>query len=168
MAILSDLPNELLLSIIVDVSPLYIESLALSCKRIYNLCADILREHDLVRTRLLSLQKEDFLRTLLSNPSMALYPKSVDLFLGDRGDERPPKDLIHTIGAQTLQTPYTILSNRTSVRYMAIPFLVSRLLNVQKTLFYVVWAPYLLDLVEEVIEAKYDPTLTMRQPLPLG
>ena len=40
MAILTDLPNELLLTVIADVSPLYIDSFVLTCKRIHSLGVD--------------------------------------------------------------------------------------------------------------------------------
>lgn len=77
MAILTDLPNELLLSIIADVSPLYIESFLLTCKRIYRLRADVITAQKLARSSILSqnpdLRSDGFLRNIVEDPGLALY-----------------------------------------------------------------------------------------------
>ena len=75
MAVLTDLPNELLSSIIDDVTPLHIESFALSCKRIYHLCMHQIEGHDVVRSRLAGLREGELLSAVLSDPRIALYPK---------------------------------------------------------------------------------------------
>lgn len=179
MKILTDIPNELLLSIIANVSPLYIESFALCCKRIYYLCIDTIREHDTVRNRLATLNEKQLLGIVFSNPRMALYPTSVSLnwnhpynddFFPDSfmDDNEISEDTTADVNTQALQGLYTTLLNYTYAPYAIIPLSIIRLLNVHKMTFDINDSPELLNTVAQVVEASYDPSLTLSDSLPLG
>ncbi|CAF9915086.1 MAG: hypothetical protein ALECFALPRED_009974 [Alectoria fallacina] len=171
MAILTDLPNELLLFIIADVSPLYIDSFTLSCKRISCLCTDTIREHDTVRSRIPSLDQNELLRTVISNPHIALYPKFARLRAReDSWDGGAPDDLLSEIDFQTRQNPYTTLLQHIPMETsrMAAPLLITRLLNIQKIEISVTWCQNMLRVLSNVLEASYDPIPKFRAPLPLG
>ena len=79
MPTLMDLPNELLLPIIAHVSPLYFESFVLTCKRIHGLSAEAMREHKNIRSSLASLLPYELLQKVVSDPDLALYPKSLKI-----------------------------------------------------------------------------------------
>ncbi|KAF6220753.1 hypothetical protein HO133_003187 [Letharia lupina] len=179
MAILTSLPNELLLSIIADVSPLYIESFALSCKRIYYLCIDTIREHDIVRSRLAEMQPLGLLRTLSLHSELALYPISSKLTstpfemeflqLDTSIDAGPLKS---DINAWALQSPFTIFhetdERHKSVRDLAMPLMVTRLLNLRKIDWAISYPRYLLEAVSQIVEASREPLSSVRQPLAFG
>lgn len=171
MAILTDLPNELLLPVIADVSPLYMESFALSCKRIYCLCTDTLREHDLVRSRLANLQAMALLKTVASTPQMALYPKLVKLATPTPyWDGRLFSDLFDEIDILNVQSSYSHLLNLEDTRLWCaiVPLLITRLLHVQKMEMIVGRCRDLQKVISQIVEDSYEPNLAMKEPLALG
>lgn len=176
MAILTDLPNELLLPITADVSPLYIETFALSCKRIYDLCTYTIREHNFVRSRLpmgrSGVQPTDLLRSLFRDPGLALYPKCWELYTRDPLEAGAPKELIDEINTQILQGPYTttLKANDCAVNAanLVIPLLITRLLNLREIKISAGRQRYLLETVSKIVEASYDPVLSVQEHLPLG
>ena len=173
MAILTDLPNELLLPIIAEVSPLYIESLALSCKRIHCLCADTIREDRLTKSELASLKETELLRTVLQNPRLALYPTLVKLSTRDcLWDGYAPHDLHDEMDSQILQNHYADLLSPVNTRYAVFPLLITHLLNVQKMEIKieidVTWCQNLQGIVLQIAEESHEPGLTLKEPLALG
>ncbi|CAF9939873.1 hypothetical protein IMSHALPRED_001668 [Imshaugia aleurites] len=167
MAILTDLPNELLLSIIADVSPIYIESFALSCKRIYELCEDTIIEYKQWSNRLARLQEIELLRSVLNEPHTALYPQFLKLLWTGSWGNRPPADLLAQIDTLTGQSPYTVL-HRTNAKCTVGPLLITLLLNVKRIEFTTSCEPNLLDLVSHIVTASHNPSLALREPLALG
>ena len=176
MAILTDLPNELLLFVIAEVSPLDIDSFALSCKRIYGLRTDALREHEVVRSSLptgpLEIESIDLLRTIFQKPGLALYPTAWEFYTGDRGYYENPYDLLAEINTQIQRGCYTatLETNRCVVNAadLIIPLLITRLLNLRKISISAKQQPHLIETVLQIVEASYDPILRLREPLPLG
>lgn len=163
MAILTDLPNELLLSIIPAVSPVYIESFALSSKRIYDLCAGTIREYNLTRNELADLHENELLKAILLNPRLASYPSQVKLsprYCGQEGNApnegNAPDDLHVAMDAQICQNRYADLLKPADTRYAAAPWLITRLLNVQKMEVSVTWCEDLVKIVSQIVEDGYD------------
>ena len=169
MAILTDLPNELLLSIIPDVSPVYIETFALSCKRIHYLCVDTIREYRFAKSELASLKETGLLRIILRNPRLAFYPTLVKLDTRHcLWDGYAPHDLHDEMDTQILQNHYADLLNAANTRHAVVPLLITRLLNVQKMEIGVTWCQNLQKIVSQIVEDSHEPGLTMKEPLALG
>ena len=178
MAILTDLPNELLLSIIADMSPLYIDSFVLSCKRIYGLRKDTIRAQNLVRSTLPSqwsrLQPIALLRCILQDPDLALYPLSWVFSTRNCGDHCAPEDLVAEINALVQQSPHTahLKTNHgiDDAGDLVFPLLITRLLNLRRVRVYVSvsWSRHLLDAVSHIVETSHDPGLNSEETLPLG
>ncbi len=175
MAILTDLPNELLLAIIADVSPLYIESFVLTCKRIYGLRSDTIAELVAVRSRYPSrsgtCQDVKFLRCAFQNPRVALYPMRWDFDTREHWDNSVPEDLSAAINFQIQQSPYTNLlktyDSTNNARDLVVPLLITRLLNLRK-ISISFFRHHLLETVSQIVEASHDPALSLREPLALG
>lgn len=167
MAILTDLPNELLLSIIAGISPLHIDSFALSCKRISHLCTDTIQEHDIVRSRFWEMQPLVLLRTVFLHPELALYPTSLRIVNGDVEEES--QNQAADISAWALQSPYTAFhetnGRRRDFRALAMPLLITSLPNLRKIRLYVRYPRYLLDAVSQIVNASHEPLSNLRQPL---
>ncbi|MCJ1459161.1 hypothetical protein MMC28_009538 [Mycoblastus sanguinarius] len=96
MAVLLDLPNEILIQIIDDTIPDDIENFSQCCDRIANLAEETLEQHDDDKRNfdgpIISEHGNephysplDFLKTIIRNPQLALYPKR--LWLGDGDDD---------------------------------------------------------------------------------
>ena len=173
MAILTDLPNELLLSIIADVSPVYIEPFALSCKRVYYLCADPIREYNFTRRKLVNLSDDELLRAFLLNPRLPLYPTLVKLGSRDYPCIRcAPDDLRIAMDIQIRQNRYADLLNPANTRcpfkYAILPLLITRLLNVRKLELTTAWCDDLREILSEIVEDSYEPDLALKEPLALG
>ena len=176
MAKLIDLPNELLLSIMQGLSPLYIDSFVLSCKRIYELGLGTIRAHNLLRSKLPSYLFEsepaEFLQTILQNPDMAIYPLSWTVFTPDRGSLEVPDDLFNKINLQIAQSSHTgfpsVIDSRYKAADMIVPLLITRLLNLRKLRLFVFWQPYLLDTVAGIVKASHNKSPSMKEPLALG
>lgn len=168
MAILTDLPNELLLSIIPKVSPLYIEYFALTCKRIYYLCKNTIQDYDMVRTRLEGLGQTDQSRAVSSNHHLAMCLKSLDLFFGEPNRAVYPQDLLDEIDTQLLQCPYIAHKNGAHGRDIIVSLLIIRLHNLRKLDIHFLRLTTLLGLFSQIVEAHYDPGLTMAEPLALA
>lgn len=174
MAILTDLPNELLLPVIADVSPLYIESFALTCKRIYHLCTDTLREHDLVRDGLrrdyTMASNTRLLGRIFEDSGLAAYPKVCEFFAGHRNNCH--KDLVPEINIQTVESSYTAPLKTTNRHVdtgdLVIPLLITRLLNLRRTKICISLWPSILETVLQIVVASYNPMSSIQEPLPLG
>lgn len=169
MAILTDLPNELLLKIIASVSPLYLDLFLLSCKRIHLLGADATREHHLVRSSLIGLNTCGLLEKVFSDASTALYPESAE-FQSCCGayDE----EFVFNIkdSAQALKELFQ--RHYASTLYprpdLAIPLLLTLLLNLRKLQIITLTSPYLVGTVGKIVEASHESSLIVQEPLPLG
>ncbi len=176
MAILTDLPNELLLFVAAEVSPLDIDSFALSCKRTYGLCTDAIREHEVVRSSLptghMSRNNIDLLRTIFEKPNLALYPTVWGFWTGDHGYYEAPYDLLAEINAQIQRGCYTATLETNggvvNAANLVLPLLITRLLNLQKISISAEEQPHLIETVLQIVEASYDPVLRLKEPLPLG
>ena len=196
MVVLTDLPDELLLPIVADVSPLYIESLALSCKRLYGLCAEVIHEHDRIRSELptanpfllyeFETRAYDLLQRFFQNPSLAEYPTSWN-FDNSVQTADAPEDLIHAINTHALRGPYAYLFDtekfRPRVANLVIPVLITQLVNVRKiqimdsacpsrwaqdTPINTTYAPYLIDFMSKIIKTSHNPSLSRQEPSILG
>ena len=193
MVVLTDLPDELLLSIVADVSPLYIETLALSCKRLYGLCAEVIREHDRVRSDLPTAnpcllygpetRAYDLLRLFFQNPRVAEYPTSWNFNDSVQIDDAP-EDLIDAINIHALRSPYAYLFEtekyRPSVADLVIPLVITQLVNVRKIQIMTTsgpWryvretrinAPYLIEFMSKIIKTSHNPKLSLQEPSILG
>ncbi len=176
MVILTDLPNELLLFVAAEVSLLDIDSFALSCKRIYGLCTDALREHEVVRSSLptgpKSLDNIDLIRTIFQKPDLALCPTVWDIYARLDLYYDGPDDLIAEINTQIQRSCHTatLETNRCKVNTanLVIPLLISRLLNLRKIRISAWYQPQLIETVFQIVETSYDPILRSQDPLPLG
>ena len=196
MVILTDLPDELLLPIVADVSPLYIEFLALSCKRLYGLCADVIREHDRIRSQLPTNDSSywggdpsrlyDLLQRFSQSPSLAVYPTSWD-FKDVVKDHNVPEDLIDKMNVYAQRGPYAYLfdtqHSTPSVGELVIPFAITQLLNIRKikivntfgpyhynltTTSNAPWAPYLIEFMAKIIKTSRKPNISLQEPSVLG
>ena len=175
MAKLTDLPYELLLCIMVYLSPLYIDSFVLSCKRIYYVGMDTLRAQNLIRSRLSSClsgsEPANLLRSILQVPEMAVYPLSCSVFTPDRGSLNVPQDLLTKINLEVTQSPHpgfpTVIDSRFKAADMIIPLLITRLVNLRKLRLFGFWQPYLLDTLSGIVEASHNKGRSMEEPLAL-
>ena len=196
MVVLTDLPDELLLPIVADVSPLYIDSLALTCNRFHRLCADVIRGHDRIRREiptnnpfnLHGFEKGayDLLRRFLQSPSLAEYPSSWN-FKDTALMDDVPEDLIDEIHLQALRGPHASLfdteTSRPSVAELVIPLVIAQLVNVRKirimtmsarsvpvrgTQINTTYAPYLIEFMSKIIRTSHNPKLMVQEPLILG
>ena len=166
MAILTDLPNELLLQIIADISPLDLEFFLLSCKRIHLLGSDAAREHHLVKQNLKDLTACQLLDKVISDASTALYPTSIDFWSDCISGTL---DLPFDVNVQALKTLFARRDGSNSVRAdLSIPVLFALLLNLRKIHITICHQPYLIDIVAQIVEASHDTTLTLQEPLALG
>ena len=197
MVVLTDLPDELLLPIVAGVSPLYIEPLALSSKRLYRLCAEVIPEHDRIRSELpmnnhpyprLSVEwsPHDLLRRFFRSPSLAEYPTSWN-FKDTTLVADVPEDLIDKINSHALRGPYAYLfdteKSRPSVAELVIPLLITQLVNVRKiqvmttsvpslsgrgTEINTTSAPYLIEFMSKIIKTSHNPKPRVQEPSILG
>lgn len=179
MAILTDLPNELLLSIIADVSPLYIESFLLTCKRIYRLRADVITAQKLARSSILSqnpdLRSDGFLRNIVEDPGLALYLVSWRIVTPYPWYDEGLQKLFAEINAQVSQNLYTAPLElvdgenwQSDAGRLVIPLLITRLLNLRKLDVSVLAPAYLQKTVLRIVEVSHDPILGLQEPLALG
>ena len=176
MAKFTDLPNELLLIIMAELSTLYIDSFVLSCKQFYYLGIDTVRAQNLIRSRLpsclLGSEPTDLLRSILQDPDMAIYPLSYSVFTPDYRLLDVPLDLFTEIKFQTEQGPHpsfpTTIHSRHQAEHMIVPLLITRLLNLRKLRLVGFWQPYLLDTVSWIVKASHDDGRSMKEPLALG
>ncbi|KAM0798073.1 hypothetical protein BDR22DRAFT_964852 [Usnea florida] len=192
MVVLTDLPDELLLPIVADVSPLYIEHLALSCKRLYGLCADVIREHDRVRSELPTKDPPscqllyNLLQRLFQKPSLAEYPTSWS-FNDSIENHSVPEHLVDEINIHAQREPYAYLFDtehpRPPVAELLIPFAITQLVNVRKirihntfgpwrcdlaTTSNAPWAPYLIEFMAKIIKTSHEPNISLQEPSILG
>ena len=175
MAILTDLPNELLLSIIAKVSPLYIDFFVRTCKRLYNLRTDTIRAHNLFRKTLPNTlfrpQTTDFLRRIFRDPDIASYPLAMEFIDTYPNEQDCPVDL-REINAQALKSPFTAFSkggkHKAKAAQLILPLLFTRLLNLRKMVFRCEKQRCLLETVSKIVEANRDPVLSLKEFLPLG
>lgn len=166
MAILDVLSNELLLQIIADVSPLYLGFFLLSCKRVYFLGADTIREHALVRNSLMGLDPCDLLEKVYSDARTALYPTSIE-FQSLCGPNH--QDGVINVDAQTLKDLFIRRYHSTRPRPdFAIPLLFTLLLNLRKLDITVGYSPYLLKIVAQIVEASHEPRRNSQELVALG
>lgn len=180
MAILTDLPNELLLSIIADVSPLYIDYFLLTNKRMYGLRADVITAHNLVRTSILnkhpSLRPSDLLRSIVfEDPKLALYLLSWRIGIANPRLDENVENLVAEIDVQVSQNPYIAPRELedcenfpSNAGDQIIPLLITRLLNLRKLNVNVFVPRYLLETVLRIVEVSHDPTLGLQEPWALG
>ena len=177
MAILTDLPNELLLSIIADVSPLYIESFVLTCKRIYGLSADAITEHAIVRSRFpsgsLPCHDVEFLQCVLQDPRLALYPVHWDIETYFSREDDTLRYLDTAIIIEIESNPYTALLDTSrsawDAEHLIVPLMITRLLNLRTiSIGGSCWQGDLVKTVSQIVKANYDPVLSLRESLPLG
>ena len=196
MVVLTDLPDELLLPIVADVSPLYIEYLALSCKRLYGLCAEVIREHDRIRSELPTAnpfllygsetKASDILQHFFQNPSLAEYPTSW-CFNDEVRIHDAPEDLIDAIDAHALRGPHADLfdaeKSRPSFAELVIPLLITQFVNLRKIeigttsgpspysqegRINTTYAPYLIGFLSKVIKTSRNPKISLQEPSILG
>lgn len=176
MVVLTDLPDELLLPIVAGVSPLYIESLALSCKRLYGLCVDVIREHDRIRSKIptnanskepFGTQPYKLLGCFFQDPSLAEYPLSWDM-----NTVPCPGHLTTEINTHTLRGPHAYLfgteNSRPDAADLVIPLMITQLLNVRKIRMRFWQEPYLIGFMSRIIETSHDPILSLQEPSVLG
>ena len=177
MPVLTDLPTELLLSIIAEVSPLDLDSFVLSCKRLYDLRLDTVRAHNLIRTSILNeCPSPEFLCRVFEDPKLALYPLIGEFFaFRRRGSVSQPDgapisdDLLAEINMQIPRIPYTASLENAKDPYneldLIVPLLMTRLLNLRELRLTVITEPRVLETVSNIVEASHGPT---QRPLPLG
>ena len=163
MAILTDLPNELLLKIIADVSPLYLDLFLLSCKRIQFLGADARREFHRAKNRFTGLGPCDLLEEVFSDASIALYQTWITL---PSSCETDSQDSFSSVNAQALE--HRFKSRHGSREQLAIPLLFTHLLNLRKLRLGVGNSPYLIEIVAQIVQASHQPSLEIQEPLALG
>ena len=108
MVTITDLPNELLLSIIAEMSPSSIDPLALSCKRFIDLCADVIKKHELVWSRPAKMQTHELMGIVCSNPSLAVHPRDWTIPMRDHSNNDGLEDLAGEIKAHIRQNAYTV------------------------------------------------------------
>ena len=176
MVKLTDLPNELLLLIIDNVSPLYIDSFVLSCKRIYNLSTDTIRAQSLIRSRLpndlSTSQPPNLLRFVWQYPDLALYPLSWSVIACVRGEFSVTKVLLAKIGVLVPQNPHTALpladGYNGNDEDMIIPYLINCLVNLRKIRLFVFWQPSLIDTVAHIVRDSHGNVPSLRENLALG
>lgn len=163
MAILTDLSNELLLKIIADVSPLYLEFFLLSCKRIYRLGSKTIYEHQVIRNSLYELEPCNLLEEISSDAGKALYPTSARLssFCVDIQDPKFDPN------AQSLKD-FILYEWYESRQNLAIPLLLNLMLNLRKLEITIGHSPFLIKLARQIVEANYESTSTAQKPLALG
>ena len=196
MVVLTDLPDELLLPIVADVSPLYIESLALSCKRLYGLCADVIREHDRIRSEIPTNEylffhayetgAYDLAQRFLQSPKLAEYP-TFWRFKDIAPTDDVPESLIDEIKFHALRGPYAYLFDteryRPNVAELVIPILITQLVNVRKihvttmpassvfvrgTQINTTYTPYLIEFMSKIIKTSHNPNPRVQEPSVLG
>ena len=179
MARLTDLPNELLLYVMSDLSPLDIDSFLLSCKRFYYLgIGTIIRAQNMVRSTLpsclLGSEPADLLQSILHDPDMTVYPLSCSFFTPDRGsfDANVSQDLLTKINLQIAQSPHpgfpTVIGCRHKAVDIVIPLLITRLVNLRKLRLFGFKQRYLLDTVSSIVETSHDKGQSVKEPLELG
>lgn len=166
MAILTDLPNELLLKIIADVSPLYLEFFLLSCKRIYLLREDVTREYHLVKKHLDRRSPSDRLVEIFLDPGTALYPTS---FTCSSSCKPHYRDDNFKVDLQEFKHFYTTCNGSFRPRQdIAVPLLLTLLLNLRKLNIVVGKSPYLTETVAQILESTYEPSTIAEEPSALG
>ena len=166
MAILTDLPNELLLKIIADVSPSYLEFFLLSCKRIHILGEDVTREYHLVNKNLRRRSPSNLLVEIFSDPSIALYPTSLTCSSSCKPQYREDN---FKVNPQALKDFYITCHRSIRPRQdIAIPLLLTLLLNLRKLNIVVGKSPYLTEIVAQILDSTYDPSAITEEPLALG
>ena len=170
MAILTDLPNELLLHIISDISPLDIESFALSCKWIYTLCGETISKHEIVRSRLAGMGPVKLLVTVMLEPELALYPTSLAVSGWDvNPDDFPSVPLGQLLEYQ--RTPYFPVSgtDRSPKRVDSLerPLLFIPLLNLRKWWLNAFSDRY-ISTISQIVQSNHEPHVNLSQPLALG
>ena len=172
MANITDLPNEVLLSIIAEISPLYLDPLMLSCKRLFNLCADVTKKYELVGSRLAKMQNHELMGTVCSKPSLALYPRDWTIPTRDDSDDDSLEDLAGEIKAQIRQNAYTAsLKTKSSTFHIGdliAPLMIVRLLDLRKIHVSIFRHRLLLDTLSHIVQASHNPILRKTESLALG
>ena len=167
MTILTDIPGELLLKIIENVSPLYLDHFLLSCKKMYSLRTNTVQEHQLIRSNLARMSSCDLLKLVLSNADAALYPKFIRLESVDG-----PRLSDHVMVVNNAKVMTEIFSRscysgdlRTD---LAVPVLLNQLLNLRKLDITVGISPYLITIVTRIVNAIHTPSTDSQEPHALG
>ena len=167
MTILTDIPGELLLKIIENVSPLYLDHLLLSCKKMYSLRASTVHEHQMIRSNLARMSSCDLLKLVLSNTDAALYPKSIRLESVDGPRLTDHVSMVNNAKAMTEVFTRGCYSGNPRPD-LAVPVLLTRLLNLRKLDITVGISPYLMAIVTRIVKAIHRPTVDSQEPHALG
>ena len=167
MTILTDIPDELLLKIIENVSPLYLDHLLLSCKLMYSLRADTVHEHQVIRTNLARMNSCDLLKLILSNPDAALYSKSI--WLESVDGPRLSDNVMMVNNAKAMTEIFTRSCYSGDPRPdVAVPVLLTQLLNLRKLDITVGISPYLMAIATRIVRAIHRPSDGSQEPHALG
>ena len=167
MAILIDIPDELLLKIIGNVSPLYLDHLLLSCKRMHSLGADTVHEHQVIRSNLAQMNSCDLLKLILEKPDAALYPKSI--WLESVDGPRLSDNVMMVNNAKEMTELFTRSCYSGNPRPdVAVPVLLTQLLNLRKLDITVGISPYLMAIVTRIVRAIHRPSDGSQEPHALG
>ena len=167
MTILTDFPGELLLKIIQHVSPLYLDHFLLSCKQIYSLRADTVHAHQMNRDNLAGMSSCDLLKIVLSDAKTALYPTAIEFESVD--GPRLSDHVMMVNNAQALTEIFTRSCYSGTPRPdLAVPVLLTQLLNLRKLDITVGISPYLIAIVTRLVKASHQPSVVSQEPLPLG
>ena len=178
MVKLTDLPNELLLCIMAELSPLYIDSFVLICKHFYYLGIDTVQAQNLARSKLpscvLGSDPADLLRSIIQDPDTTVYPLSCSFLTLDRGSPHAtfPLDLFTEINLQVAQSPHpgfpTVIDTGTKAADMIIPLLITRLQNLRRLRLFGFCGRYLLNTISCIVEASHHMSRSINEPLALG
>ena len=167
MTILTDIPGELLLKIIEHVSPLYLDHLLLSCKKMFSLRANAVHEHQMIRSNLARMSSCDLLKLVLANPDSALYPISIRLESVD--GPRLSDHVIIMNNAKALTEVFARSCYSGDLRPdLAVPVLLTQLLNLRKLDITVGISPYLMAIVTRIVKGIHRPSAGSQEPHALG
>ena len=167
MTILTDIPGELLLKIIENVSPLYLDHLLLSCKKMFALRANTVQEHQMIRSNLARMSSCDLLKLVLANPDTALYPTSVWLESVDGPRLSDNVMMVNNAKAMTEVFSRSCYSGNPRPD-LAVPVLLTELLNLRKLDITVGVSPYLMAVITRLVKAFHRPSAASQEPHALG
>lgn len=167
MIILTDFPGELLLKIIRHISPLYLDHFLLSCKQMYALRVDTVNEHQMIRSNLARMSSCDLLKLALSDADTALYPTSIGLESVD--GPRLSDHVMMVNNAQALTEIFTRSCYSGNPRPdLAVPVLLTQLLNLRRLDITVGVSPYLIAIVTRIVKAIHRPRVASQEAIALG
>ena len=167
MIILTDFPGELLLKIIRHISPLYLDHFLLSCKQMYALRVDTVNEHQIIRSNLARMSSCDLLKLALSDADTALYPTFIELESVD--GPRLSDHVMMVNNAQALTEIFTRSCYSGNPRPdLAVPVLLTQLLNLRRLDITVGVSPYLIAIVTRIVSAIHRPSVVSQEPTALG